>query len=903
MQNKLFGPQNQWERTEDSVEKLQGLTNRQAQNLLDEYGENVIRSSAKAGVLKLFAGQFKDAMVLILLAATVLSAFLGEISEAFTIIIIVFVNALLGFFQEFRTEKTLEKLGEMAAPTASVIRDGELSNIPASQVVPGDLFCLKAGDRVPADGLVLEAQELCCDESMLSGESIPIEKFPCSGLSDPPKASQVYMGTMVPRGKAICRVRATGANTEMGKIADMLGGIEAQPTPLQKRLAHMSRIIGIGCLIICFVVALAGILRGEDPFSMVLVGISLAVAAIPEGLPAVVTIALALSVGRMVRRGALIRRLHAVETLGCANVICSDKTGTLTENRMTVRVLQTPNICVEVGGSGMESNGSFTQDGRSIRPTERSDLMCLLDISILCNNADISPIDKGSAQLRTVGEPTEAALLVLAAKAGIYRENRPYRIGREVPFDSTRKMMSLGVRREDGQAFLFCKGAPDLLLERCTHYLSSNGSRPLSPSIRKRILQWNDQMASQALRVLGFAFRKAGSESDVVEQNLVFVGLAGMIDPPRPEALEAVHKCRQAGIRPIMITGDHAITARAIACDLGICPVDGRVVTGKELDTMSDDQLARQIPDISVFARVTPAHKLRIVRALKRQGNIVAMTGDGVNDAPAIKEADIGVAMGITGTDVTKEASSVVLMDDNFATLVAAVEEGRVIYQNIRKFIRYLFSCNIGEVVTMFFAMLMGMPVPLLPIQILLVNLATDGLPAIALGLEPAEEDVMRQKPRRADESVFSNGLAFTIVIRGLLIGLCTLGVFVSLYKSSFGDIALARTGALTALVLMQLIHVFECKSERKGLFSIPFFNNWKLIGAALISLGLLCLALWHPLLSTLFQTVPLSFSQLRTVLCYCLFVPLLSGIVMSVRRRGGLRTESTNSDPLPLLK
>ena len=881
------------------MEKLQGLTQRQAQELLKEYGENVIRSSAKAGALRLFAGQFKDAMVLILLAATALSALLGEINEAFTIIVIVLLNALLGFLQEFRTERTLEKLGELAAPTASVIREGQLATIPAAQVVPGDLFCLKAGDRVPADGLVVEAQELGCDESMLSGESIPVEKRPCPGLAEPPKAGQVYMGTMATRGRAVCRARATGANTEMGRIADLLGGIEAQPTPLQKRLAHMSRTIGIGCLLICLVVAAAGILRGEDPFSMVLVGISLAVAAIPEGLPAVVTIALALSVGRMVRRGALIRRLHAVETLGCANVICSDKTGTLTENRMTVRAVRTPGLSLEVGGGGTEAHGQFTLEGKPVRPASYPDLALLLDIAVLCSNAAVSPIGQDGAQLRLEGEPTEAALLVLAAKAGIWRSARPYRPGKEVPFDSTRKMMSLGVRREDGQAFLFCKGAPDLLLDRCTHYLENGHTRPLSPAMRKKILQWNDQMAAQALRVLGFAFRKAGSEGDVAEQNLVFVGLAGMIDPPRPEVLEAVRKCRQAGIRPVMITGDHAITARAIAGDLGICPPQGRVVTGKELDAMSDDQLARQIAEIPVFARVTPAHKLRIVRALKRQGNVVAMTGDGVNDAPAVKEADIGVAMGITGTDVTKEASSVVLMDDNFATLVAAVEEGRVIYQNIRKFIRYLFSCNIGEVVTMFFAMLMGMPVPLLPIQILLVNLATDGLPAIALGLEPAEEDVMRQKPRRAEESVFSNGLAFTIAIRGLLIGLCTLGAFVSLYRSSQGDVALARTGALSALVLMQLIHVFECKSETKGLFSIPFFNNWKLIGATAISVGLLCLAVWHPAVSALFQTSPLTLSQLRTVLCYCLAVPLVSGVLLALRRRGRLRPQPSAQEAL----
>lgn len=872
------------------MEEYQGLSAREVEKLLAKHGGNVIKSERKAGAVKIFAGQFKDAMVLILLAATVLSALMGDLSEAFTIIVIVFVNALLGFFQEYRTERTLEKLGALAAPWATVIRDGKMSAIPADGLVPGDIFCLAAGDRVPADGQILSVSGLLCDESMLSGESVGVEKSASKSPSG--GASSVFMGTMVTRGKGVCRVTATGQATEMGKIADMLGSIKTQPTPLQRRLAHMSRIIGAGCVVICVVVAVTGILRGEAPLDMMLTGISLAVAAIPEGLPAVVTIALALSVGRMVKRNALVRKLHAVETLGCADVICSDKTGTLTENRMTVKILQTADRMLSVGGAGDGADGEFSFDGKSVSPLSIPELSMLLDIAVVCNSASVTRRREGfkgkvmgipGAALDIFGEPTETALLVMAAKAGVYRDGCPYVNSRELPFDSTRKMMSVSAKKSDGQQYLFSKGAPDILLERCAEYLSGSGVRPLTPEVKKHLLALGDAMAGKALRVLGFAYRKTTSDSDMQEERLIFAGFSGMLDPPRREAFEAVAKCRRAGIRPVMITGDHAITAKAIASELAIFREGDLLMTGRELDTLSDEAFARRVGDISVFARVTPAHKLRIVRALKKQGRTVAMTGDGVNDAPAIKEADIGVSMGLTGTDVTKEAASVILLDDNFATLVAAVEEGRVIYRNIRKFIRYLFSCNIGEVVTMFFAMLMGMPIPLVPIQILLVNLATDGLPAIALGLEPPDDDVMNCKPRRADESVFSGGLAFTIMIRGLLIGICTLGVFVSLLRSS-GDLAVARTAALLALVVMQLIHVFECKSETKSLFSINPLNNPRLIGAALLSAGMMYLALYTPALSAVFGTVALTLPQLATVFSYCVFVPIVSGLAISFK-------------------
>lgn len=850
------------------MEEYQGLSSRQAQRLLEHHGENTVRTHKKTGALKVFAGQFRDALIMILLGATALSVLMGETGEALTIIAIVFLNAVLGFIQEYRTERTLEKLNELSAPTATVVRDGVKRRVDAREVVPGDLMLVAAGDRIPADADLLESNGLMCDESMLSGESDHVEK--AAGGS----RGKVYMGTMATGGKGVCRVTGTGHDTEMGKIAGMLGSIETQPTPLQKKLAQLGKYIGVGCVVICAVVAVTGILRGEPVLDMVLTGISLSVAAVPEGLPAIVTIVLALSVGRMVKRNALVRRLHAVETLGCANVICSDKTGTLTENNMTVTSLQTDDMRIAVSGN------DFTVNGRKIRPLEESRVLRILEIAAVCNNAAVGEKRKLFGGGRAVvGAPTETALLTAACRGGVLREKLGWELVRENPFDSARKRMSVLVKKKD-ETMLFCKGAPDILMGCCTKYLTKNGEQPLTTEARRKLQAQNAAMAGEALRVLGFCYKRGG---DTREEEMVFAGMAGMQDPPRKEAFEAVRKCRMAGIRPVMITGDHAVTAKAIAKQLDIFREGDRVITGKELDGLTDDQLSEQIPAVSVFARVTPAHKLQIVRALKKRGDIVAMTGDGVNDAPAVKEADIGVSMGQTGTDVTKEAAALILLDDNFATLVAAVEEGRTIYQNIRKFIRYLLSCNIGEVFTMFFAMLCGMPIPLLPIQILLINLATDGLPAVALGLEPPDKDVMARKPRRANDSVFSNGLGFTIVMRGLLIGLTTVGVFVSMLDAG---IQAARTAALVTLVCTQLIHVFECKSETRGLFSINPLNNLWLVGAVLVSVAMLYFSIYNPFLAGVFKTVPLCWEQVRKVLCYCAAVPLASALILFIRSR-----------------
>lgn len=880
-------------RSERKQPSYLGLTTQQAAKRLFEYGENVLEAGKKNSMAQIFLGQFKDLMVIILLVATALSVFMGEGVEALTIVLIVLTNAILGFAQEYRTEKTLDALKELAAPHAKVLRDGRQTDLPATELVPGDLILLEAGDRVPADAQLLEQAALQADEAMLSGESLPVEKQACAELEPPCRAreSMVFMGTSIVRGRGKAVVLDTGMRTEMGKIAGLLTGIEEGKTPLQEKLDGMSKYLGLGCLVICALVAATGIARGEPVFDMILTGISLAVAAIPEGLPAVVTIALALAVSRMLKRGALIRRLHAVETMGCADIICSDKTGTLTENRMTVKELYTPEHRLAVTGSGVERSGEIvctTGGAGSVLPEVR----LLLDIAVLCNNAHLEPepdelFGKRAGGWQTTGEPTEVALLVLAAKGHVTEKTVLAAFTRmdELPFDSTRKCMSVVVRDRSGTRFLLTKGAPDVVLEQCTSYQWGREEKPLSPAMRQSIEEANAQMAGKALRVLCFAYRLlAEGENTPREEALIFVGLAGMIDPPRKEAFDAVRKCHSAGIKTVMITGDHKLTAAAIAGELGILRGGDLVLTGQELDRMSDAEFDHAADKTTVFARVSPEHKLKIVRTLKKHGNVVAMTGDGVNDAPAVKEADIGVAMGQGGTDVTKEASSVILLDDSFATLVSAIEEGRVIYRNIRKFIRYLISCNIGEVITMFVGMLMGMPVILLPIQILLINLATDGLPAIALGLEPADPDVMDVPPRGKNENIFSGGLLSTMVFRGCLIGLTTIAVFSSFLRES-GSIELARTGAFATLVTAQLIHVFECKSERHSLFGIHPLNNPSLILAVLVSACVLLATIYLPFCNGVFQTVPLDGAHLIKMLCYAVLAPVLSSILMLFQR------------------
>lgn len=884
-----------------------GLSDNEARKRFDKHGPNSITSKKRISPIRILFDQFTDFMVLILLVSTAISMFMGEMTEALTIIAIVIVNAIMGFVQEYRTEKTMEALKGLAAPTARVIRSGKSVTIPAEQIVPGDLILLEAGDRVPADAILLECSNLHVDEALLTGESVPVEKASeapaAKGHGAHDKINCVFMGTIVTNGRGKATVYATGMSTEMGQIADMIQNIEEDETPLQKKLDHLGKFIGTGCLAICGIVAITGVLRGEPLFSMLLSGISLAVAAVPEGLPAIVTISLALGVQRMLKRNALIRKLPAVETLGCASVICSDKTGTLTENKMTVRRLYAGDSLLAVTGNGYELTGEFLLNDRKTDPLKTNAARIALEIAGLCNNSKLERIaePRGNAlgklrsmlareeKIRISGDPTEVALLIAAAKAGLMPdilEKSFFRID-ELPFDSDRKCMSVICDNAKGETLVLTKGAPDIIIDKCKRIHTSRGIVDMTPAMKAVTLRVNDSMAGEALRVLGVAYKRLDHrdyKGQELEKDLVFVGLIGMIDPPRKEAVEAVQRCRMAGIKPVMITGDHKLTASAIARELTIYKSGDKVLTGAELDTLDDEKLSLVAEDVSVYARVSPKHKLRIVQVLKNLGHIVAMTGDGVNDAPAVKEADIGVAMGIAGTDVTKEASSMILLDDNFATIVAAVEEGRVIYDNIRKFIRYMLACNLGEVLTMFLGMLIGLPLPLLPIHILWVNLVTDGLPAIALGLDPAERDVMLRPPRGTREHIFSNGLLTLILFRGVLIGLSTLAVFVSILYFS-GDIDSARTGAFITLCITQLIHVFECKSERKSIFEIPVLNNRALVLAVLCSLLMVLGVVYIPALQGIFKTVPLDTTAWMIIGGLSAFGPVMASFFQIKRR------------------
>jgi len=918
--------------------KSLGLSEREAREKFNKYGPNSLAGKAGISPFKILVEQFSDFMVLILLAATAISAFMGETMEAMTILAIVIVNAFLGFIQEYRTERTLEALKSLAAPSAKVIRDGKPVTVSADKVVPGDLILVEAGDRVPADAILIESANLNVDESLLTGESVPVEKhhrrnngkkiikeqnidiyhgrefkrehedYINSELDFSDKSRHIYMGTTLTMGRGKAMVYATGMNTEMGKIAHMIQNIDDEETPLQKKLAHLGKFIVFACLVICAVVSVTGIMRGEEVFNMLLAGISLAVAAVPEGLPAIVTISLALGVQRMLTRNALIRKLPAVETLGCANVICSDKTGTLTENKMTVRKIYAGENIYDITGIGYDIEGDFILKGRKIEPLKSNHLKLALEIGALCNNSQLIKKRHNKESLNNKiksvfvhtekwtinGDPTEGALLVAAAKSGITQESleKDYYRYHEIPFDSERKCMSVVCKNLKGEEFIFTKGAPDIIIKKCSKMLTSKGIVNLTNIMKMGILKVNDNMAVEALRVLGVAYRKIDisnmntsmdpSKSNL-ESELIFVGLLGMIDPPRQEAALAVQKCKMAGIKPVMITGDHKITACAIAKELDIFSEEDKVLTGNDIETMGEDELLRQVENVSVFARVSPKNKLSIVKAFRKLRHIVAMTGDGVNDAPAVKEADIGVSMGIMGTDVTKEASSMILMDDNFATIVAAVEEGRVIYSNIRKFIRYLLSCNIGEVLTMFLGMLLGLPVPLLPIQILWVNLVTDGLPAIALSFEPAEKDIMMRPPRDSNDNIFSDGLLSLIIVRGTLLGISTLAVFTAILHFTH-SIDLARTGGFVTLVITQLIHVFECKSERRSIFEIQVFSNIYLVLAVLCSLFMILSVVYVPMLQGIFKTVPLTHHEWLFVIGFSAIGPVGSSFFTKKR-------------------
>ncbi|WP_106497677.1 calcium-translocating P-type ATPase, SERCA-type [Lentibacillus sp. Marseille-P4043] len=839
-----------------------GLPGKQADERLKQLGPNVLEEEKGTSRWLLFLKQFQDFMVLVLLAATLIAGLLGEFVDAIAIMVIVIVNGFIGYFQEQKAEKSLAKLKELSAPVATVLRDGEWEKVPSQEIVAGDVIRVSSGDRIPADIRIIQSNSMETEESALTGESLPVMKHASSisrdHLDPQDQVNMAFMGTLVTRGAGKGIVVGTGMNTVMGQIASLMVKTKKIITPLENKLAELGKILIFVALALTALVVVVGVYQGHPVYNMFLAGVSLAVAAIPEGLPAIVTVALSLGVQRMIRKKAIVRKLSAVETLGSASVICSDKTGTMTENQMTVKELFLNGEHLYVTGDGYDIRGDYFRDKEKVND-KFPNLESMLLYGMLCNHAELK-IKKGKYYVD--GDPTDGALLVAARKIGLKPDHGQYRIVKEIPFDSDRKRMSVIVEDENKRRFVITKGAPDVLLPRTSFVMENSGRKLMKAAEKGKIDQAINQMGEKALRTIAIGIKPLSSqdtlESTFLENDLTFIGLYGMIDPPRKEVKAAIAECRQAGIKTVMITGDHVKTARAIAMNLQLLPENGLVLDGSQLNQMSTEELQEIIDRVYVFARVTPEHKLKIVNAFQAKGHIVAMTGDGVNDAPAIKASDIGISMGRSGTDVTKEASSLILMDDNFATIKAAINEGRNIYENIRKFIRYLLASNVGEILVMLFAMLLALPLPLVPVQILWVNLVTDGLPAMALGLDKPEEDVMRRAPRNPREGVFARGLGFKIVSRGILIGLVTLIAFILSYQNNPDNLIYGQTVAFTTLVMAQLIHVFDCRSDHSVFARNPFENIY-LVLAVLSSLLLLLVAIYFEPLQPVFHTTFLS--------------------------------------------
>lgn len=888
---------------------VSGLTSTEAEKRLQRIGPNQLKEGAKRAVWQMLLDQFKDALIIILLLSAGISVLLGEATDAIVISIIVILNATLSVIQEYRAEKSMDALKKMAVPESIVIREGMPEKINSTQLVPGDIVLLETGAYIPADLRLAEAVDLSIKEAVLTGESNPVEKtakeLPYKeeiSLGD--RLNMAYMSTEITTGRGKGIVIATGMETEIGAIADMLQQQKKEPTPLQKKLNQVGKNLGVIILFIIAIVVLVGCLRGIPFFDMFLTGISLAVAAVPEGLPAVVTIVLAIGVQQMIKKNALIRRLPSVETLGATTVICSDKTGTLTQNEMTVQKLVLIDREIEVEGVGYQPSGQFCQNNQPISPASINGdktISLLLKAAALCNNAYLKQ-NEGNKQWEIMGDPTEGALLVVARKAGYQKEflDKEYPRLKELPFDSDRKRMSTIHETPDGTRLLLVKGAIDQIVDRCVQYSNNEVELSWSDAILKKVFAQNNKLTISALRVLALAYRELTTdEENIIKQNqkldfektesgLIFLGLIAMADPPRLEAKEAVQKCQKAGIRPVMITGDFPLTAQAIAEQIGIYQTGDRIITGLELEKMSQQELEKVVMKTSIFARVSPRHKMRIVQALQQNNQIVAMTGDGVNDAPALKESDIGIAMGITGTDVAKEAADMILTDDNFSSIVSAVEEGRKIYQNIQKFFRFLLSCNLGEILIIFIAILIGLPRPLLPIQILWVNLVTDGLPALALGMDSAEKDIMTQPPRNPNQGIFSGKMGFNIFSQGFFIGLITLFIFY--YGYSRYSLMVGETMAFATLSLSQLAQSLNSRSDKFSLFSLGIFSNSYLIlaitASALLQLGVMVI----PFLQSVFEVTSLTLAQWLIVVLISLtpipFVEILKKLKLTYNAR-----------------
>jgi len=905
-----------------------GLTSDQVRERLVTVGPNELKEKPRPGFLKLLLAQFNNFLIILLIVAAAVSLLLGEYIDAAAIIAIVVLNAVLGVVQESRAEKALAALRKMAAPNAMVVRDGTQQLIPSRELVPGDVVLLEAGNYVPGDLRLVESINLKIDESALTGESNPVQKDSDVVLDkDIPigdRANSAFMSSMITYGRGRGLVVATGMHTQIGMIAQMLQTYEEEPTPLQQRLDELGRTLGIAALGICGAIFLFGIVRDTSPgmifvegfgaylsshqseiVELFMTAVSLAIAAVPEGLPAVVTICLALGMQRMVKRHALIRKLAAVETLGSATVICSDKTGTLTQNEMTVTHGWISGGLFTVESSKDLAHGDFRRDGGAFQAAKEPDTYLLLRGAALCNDARLEESGEvdGAKTWRLIGDPTESALIAAAAKAGIRREELEREMPRvgEIPFDSARKRMTTihpvpTTRKSDSAGWVACmKGAPDIVLDLCTRIRVNGSEEPLTPERRKAVLDANDGLARQALRLLGVAYRSFPEKPDAtdmagIEKEMVFVGMLGMIDPPRPEVAAAIRTARQAGLRTVMVTGDYPDTARAIGEQIDLLGEGQEVLSGADLDKMTEADIAARSDQVGVYARVSPQHKVKIVEALRSRGHVVAMTGDGVNDAPALKRANIGIAMGITGTDVSKETADIVLTDDNYVSIVSAIEEGRVIYSNIRKFVYYLIGANIGEVLIVLLSMLSGLPLPLRPIQLLMLNLVTDGAPALALGMEKGEPDVMDRPPRPAKEPVINRSMLVGIVVQSSVMTAAVLGSFLLAMNKYPGNLAAAQTVAFATLVVSELLRAFTIRSERLSVFKIGLATNKWMLLATGSSLLLLLAIIYIPVFEPIFSTVALDWQDWLILLPLSFADSVANEVYKWVQRRQSAR-------------
>ncbi|RJR50134.1 MAG: cation-translocating P-type ATPase [Desulfobacteraceae bacterium] len=905
-----------------------GLSTQEVEKRQRERGFNELAEKPRPGFLKMLLDQFNNFLVIILIVAAVVSLLLGEYVDAIAIMVIVVLNAVVGVVQESKAEQALAALKKMAAPNAQVIRNGHQVTVPSRELVQGDIVLIEAGNYVPADIRLIESVNLKIEEASLTGESVPVEKAAGVVLDKEiplgDRKNSAFMSTTVTYGRGKGIVTATGMHTQIGMIAEMLQSYEDEATPLQIKLNQLAKMLGIGCLTVCGIIFIWGLIRDthimnifdigllgyfsaekHDIINLFMTAVSLAIAAVPEGLPAVVTICLALGMQRMIRRHALIRKLPAVETLGCATVICSDKTGTLTQNEMTVVQGWAGGKYIKVSGEGYNPVGQFSLNNQPFDPLQDQSASLLLHGAVLCNDAKLEETagEMGEKGWRMIGDPTEGAMVVAGAKGGLFRDSLEAMLPRvmEIPFDSERKRMTTIHKTQGGgekklgfdlpPVLAFVKGAPDIVLNLCEGIMKDGKVVPVSEEERNGVLKANQDLAKQALRVLGIAYRPMDAvpetcDSDNVEQKLTFVGLLGMIDPPRPEVKAAVKLAQGAGLKSVMVTGDYKDTAEAVARDIGLLSPNGKVFSGAELDKMSTEELVKVIDHVDVCCRVSPKNKTQIVDAFKARDHVVAMTGDGVNDAPALKRANIGVAMGITGTDVTKETADMVLTDDNFASIVSAIEEGRTIYSNIRKFVYFLLVCNVGEILIVFLSVLFGMPVPFRPIQLLWLNLVTDGAPALALGMEKAEPDIMNRPPRPTKEPVINREMAVGLIVVPIVDTIAILSIFaigLSRYPDSLSH---AQTMAFTGLCLSELLRAFTARSEHYSIFSIGFFSNRYMVAAVVFSLLLVLVTVYVPFLQPFFGTEAITLLDWVEMIPFVLMAPVAAELVKIYLRR-----------------